>query len=206
MKSTPAMEPPIIKCQNTMRLSLLQRFYHNVLLRFCARALLRRASVGDTASLRFQCRRAQAGAALVEVLAGVSVLGTVTAVALNHNEEAEQLALQSHAQVTASAIHGAVVLQQAKWAVNQGRNLKSGLVFSSQGIPMGIDLNPEASQADCEHLWSELVSLPKPLGDSPRSWSSAPRGQQCRFSYHYRQLPPVHIDFHTQSGAVTYTL
>lgn len=200
------MEPPLIKCQNIMHPSFIQRFYQNLIHRFCVGPLLRRSPVGDKTFLGSQFRQRQTGAALVEVLAGVSVLGTVTAVALNHNEEAERLALQTHAQVTASAIHSAVVLQQAKWAVNRGRHLDSGLVFSAHGIPMGIDLNPEASQADCEQLWSELVSLPKPLGNSPRYWSIAPRGQQCRFSYHYKQLPPVHIDFHTQSGDITYAL
>ena len=188
------MEPPTIKCLNIMRFSFIKRLYQQLLLRLCA------------TPARFPFKRGQAGAALVEVLAGVSVLGTVTAVALNHNEEAEQLALQTHAQVTASAIHSAVVLQQAKWAVNHGRNLGSGLVFSAQGIPMGLDVNPEASQADCEQLWNELVSLPKPLGTSPRYWSITPRGEQCRFSYHHGQLPPVHIDYHTQSGDISYTL
>lgn len=150
-------------------------------------------------------RRKQAGAALVEVLAGVTVMGSVAAVALHNNETTEQLALQTHAQVTASALHSAVILQQAKWAVSQG-NMASGLVFSSQGIPMGVDAQPQASQADCDQLWRALVSLPSPVGDRSRYWFASPRGNACRFSYHHEKLPPVHIDYHTQSGDITYTL
>ena len=150
-------------------------------------------------------KRKQAGAALVEVLAGVTVMGSVAAVALQNNETTEQLALQTHAQVTASALHSAVRLQQAKWAVSQG-NMESALVFSSQGIPMGIDALPQASQADCDQLWRSLVSLPSPVGDHSRYWFASPRGNTCRFSYHHEQLPPVHIDYHTQSGDITYTL
>jgi hypothetical protein len=151
----------------------------------------------------------QSGAALVEMLAGISMVGAITATALNYQQQSEAQALRVHAQMTASALISAVSLHQAKWAVRQVNGLSARmetggqLAFTQQGIPSGVDNEPAASQQDCDALWHELVVSIAYLDDNSY-WKIEPDGWRCRFSYHHNQLPSLAIYYHTLSGEVTF--
>ncbi|HEY7773313.1 MAG TPA: hypothetical protein VIC26_09025 [Marinagarivorans sp.] len=141
---------------------------------------------------------------MIEVLAAVSVVGAVSAVALNQREALDSMALETHAQVTAAALHSAARMQQAHWLVSGGVIEDSPLVYTPTGIPMGLDGNPEASRADCQALWQSLVTTPQSLRSARRFWSIDSAGEYCRFTYQHENLAPVLIKYHTVTGDVHY--
>lgn len=150
------------------------------------------------------CR--QVGVAMVEMVAGLTLVGSAAALVLTQQQAAEDLALQTHAELTASAITRAVNLQQAKWAVS--RNLSSPLYFGTTGIAMGIDANPIATMQDCKALWQQLV-VPQPvLQGARRFWQIAPEASagsvRCQFTYHHHKLPSVVVFYNTQTGATAF--
>ena len=154
---------------------------------------------------RFAARQGrQTGAAMIEMLAAVSVVGAVSAVALNQREALDDMALETHAQVTAAAVHSAARMLQAQWLVTGGDIEGSPLVHTLAGIPMGLDSHPSASQADCQALWQAFITTPQSPRRSRRFWSIDSAGEYCHFSYHHEHLAPVLIKYHTVTGDVRY--
>lgn len=155
---------------------------------------------------KYAFARHQAGVAMIEMVASVTLVGSAAAVVMSQQQSTQELAVRAQAQLSAAAINSAVNLQQAKWAV--GGNSKSPLHFSATGIVMGLDANPVASLQDCQALWQHLVVQQPTLADAQQYWRAAPEPKvgsaRCQFTYHHYQLPTVAVFYNTGTGRVSF--
>ncbi|WP_054113645.1 type II secretion system protein [Marinagarivorans algicola] len=150
--------------------------------------------------------RRQAGMAMVEVIASVTLAGSAAAVIMTQQQGAQELAARTQANLSAAALSSAVKLQQAKWAV--GGADYSPLRFSKTGVVMGLDTNPAASLQDCQALWQHLIVQPPSIAGARHYWRAAPESKtgsvRCQFSYHHNKLPAVTVFYNTKTGGVSF--